>query len=409
MKAFEATNYYLKKAMQTMDLSDHIQHLLIQPQREVKVKIGIELDNGELANFTGFRMQHNNSRGPYKGGLRFHPTVDEDHANSLASLMTWKTAVVDVPFGGAKGGINCDPSLLSESELERVTRKFIQQIHDVIGPTVDIPAPDVNTSGREMAWMMDEYSKIHGFNPGIVTGKPLDLFGADGREEATGRGCWLICEEALKTLNRSMQDATFVMQGFGNVASFAAQFIDESGGKTLAVSDINGGIYNSEGLDIAKLMQHMKDNKTVINFPGADNITQDELLRLNCDVLMPAALGEVFTKDNADEINCKIIIEAANGPTMPEADEIFNQRNILVVPDILSNAGGVACSYFEWVQNMQHFSWTLEKTRTELDLIMQKAFNKVHQLAKSKKVSYRTAAFIIAIGRVGKTTVLRGI
>ncbi len=409
MKSFEATNHYLRKAMRLMDLTDHVQSLLIQPARILKVEVAVELDSGELGNFVGFRTQHNNARGPFKGGLRYHPTVDEDHANSLASLMTWKTAVVDIPYGGGKGGINCDPGGLSERELERITRKFVDQIHDVIGPTQDIPAPDVNTSGREMAWIMSQYSKYHGFSPGIVTGKPLDFFGAEGRVEATGRGCWVICDEALKTLGRTVDTSRFVIQGFGNVGSYAAQFIHDSGGKVLAVSDVNGGIFHPEGLDIPAVREQVARTGTVIDFPGATALTNEELLLVDTDVLLPAALGGVFTRDNANDIRARIIVEGANGPTQPVADEIFDQRGILCVPDILSNAGGVTSSYFEWVQNMQYFTWDLERSRTELDAVLRKSFGVIHTLARSKNISMRTAAFIVAIGRVGKATVMRGI
>lgn len=409
MNAFEATNHYLRNSMKVMDLAERIQKLLLQPDRQVTVEVAVELDNGNVANFVGFRSQHSNARGPYKGGLRYHPTVDMDHANSLASLMTWKTALVDIPFGGAKGGINCDPQKLSETEVERITRKFVDNIHDVIGPTVDIPAPDVNTSAREMAWIMSQYSKLHGFSPGVVTGKPLDLFGAEGREEATGRGVWVICEEVLKSTNRQIENCTFVIQGFGNVGSYAANFISSSGGQVIAVSDVNGAIFNSHGLDIPALTTLVKQGQSVTDYEDAENISNDDLLRLECDVLIPAALGEVFVAENADEIRAKIIVEAANGPTMPEADEIFKQRGILVVPDILANAGGVTCSYFEWVQNMQHFKWSLKKTRKELDKIMRKSSHTIFSLAHSRDISLRTAAFIVAIGRVGKARILQGI
>jgi len=409
MNAFEATNHYLRNAMQVMDLAERIQTLLVQPARQVKVEVAVELDNGNIANYFGFRSQHSNARGPYKGGLRYHPTVDMDHANSLASLMTWKTAIVDIPYGGAKGGINCDPANLSAREIERITRKFVDNIHDVIGPTVDIPAPDLNTGAREMAWIMSQYSKLHGFSPGVVTGKPLDLFGAEGREEATGRGVWIICNEALRSLDMEMKDSSFVIQGFGNVGSFTADFITTSGGKVVAVSDVGGGIYNPEGLGIPTLTDFVKQGHSVKDFSGGDPISQEELLTLECDVLIPAALGEVFTADNAHDINARIIVEAANGPTMPDADEIFDERGIIVVPDILANAGGVTCSYFEWVQNMQHFKWDLGRTRTELDTIMKKASHIIFDLARTRGISLRTAAFIVAIGRVGKARVLQGI
>ncbi|HEC13127.1 MAG TPA: glutamate dehydrogenase [Acidiferrobacteraceae bacterium] len=409
MNAFEATNHYLRNSMEVMELEERVQKLLLQPDRQVTVEVAVELDNGNIGNYVGFRSQHSNARGPYKGGLRYHPSVDMNHANSLASLMTWKTALVDIPYGGAKGGINCDPQKLSETEVERITRKFVDNIHDVIGPTVDIPAPDVNTSAREMAWIMSQYSKLHGFSPGVVTGKPLDLFGAQGREEATGRGVWVICEEVLKATKRETGNCRFVIQGFGNVGSYAAKFISEAGGKVIAVSDVNGAIFNGNGLDVPTLISLVKQGQSVSGYKEADSISHDELLRLECDVLIPAALGEVFVKDNADEIQAKIIVEAANGPTMPEADEIFNQRDILVVPDILANAGGVTCSYFEWVQNMQYFKWDLSKTRKELDKVMRESSRTVFNLASSHDISLRTAAFIIAIGRVGKARVLQGI
>ena len=409
MKAFEATNKFLRGAMRRMDLTDHIQDLLIQPQRCVKVKVVVELDSGDVASYMGFRTQHNNARGPFKGGLRFHPTVDEDHSNSLASLMSWKAAVADIPYGGAKGGINCNPKHLTVGELEKICRKFVEQVHDVIGPTQDIPAPDVNTGAREMAWMMDQYSKLESFSPGVVTGKPLDLFGAEGRSEATGRGVWITATEALKRKGREVDGTTFVIQGFGNVGSYAAKFIQDTGGKVICVSDVNGGIYNPEGLDIDALIAHRKKSGTVVDFPGVDQVSNEDLLLLETDVLIPAALGHVFTAENARDVKASIIVEGANGPTMPDADEIFDEREILVVPDILANAGGVICSYFEWVQNMQYFRWDLEHTRDQLDKRLKKAFDVVYDVAVKKKVSMRSAAFIVAIGRVGKATVLRGV
>ena len=395
--------------MKVMGVSERIQALLVQPHRVAQVQVTIERDDGSIGNYIGFRSQHNDARGPYKGGLRYHPTLDMDHANSLASLMTWKTAIVDVPYGGAKGGINCDPKTLSDREIERITRKFVQQIHEIIGPTVDIPAPDMNTGAREMAWIMSEYSKFKGFSPGVVTGKPLDLFGAHGREEATGRGVWVSCEELLKVLDKPMQNTRFALQGFGNVASYAAQFIHERGGKVIAVSDLNGGIQNPAGLDIPALREYARSAGSVADFPGSERISNEELLTMDTDVLIPAALGEVFTAENAQDVRAGIIVEAANGPIMPDADEIFERRGIVVLPDILANAGGVTCSYFEWVQNMQHFRWDLERTRSELDKIMRRSFKIIYELSKSRNVSMRVAAFIVAIGRVGKATVLKGL
>ena len=407
--SYEATMRYLQQAASIMGVGDRVFNLLTSLEREVKVSVSIEQDNGEIKTFAGYRMQHNSTRGPFKGGLRFHPAVNDDEVRSLASLMTWKTALVNVPFGGAKGGITCDPSTLSEGELERLTRKFVEKIHDFIGPTVDIPAPDMNTNAQIMSWIMDQYSKIHGFSPAVVTGKPVDLHGSEGREEATGRGVIMTVQSALQSQGKRVPDCSFVIQGFGNVGSFAAQSIEDLGGKVIAVSDVSGGILNPDGLDIAALRTHQKEHGSIANFPGVDSITNEELLCLDCDVLIPAALGDVFNKENSTEIRASIIAEAANGPTTPEADEIFIQRDILVLPDILTNAGGVTVSYFEWTQNIQHFRWSIEKVRSELETIMGSAYQTVHKIAKERGVSLRVAAYIVALGRVGKATVLKGI
>jgi glutamate dehydrogenase (NAD(P)+) len=406
--SFEQTNYYFRQAAKVMDLGEHVQALLLNPYREITVNIPIELDSGEVRVFTGYRIQHNKSRGPLKGGLRYHPQVDLDETRSLASLMTWKTAIVDIPFGGGKGGITVDPTKLSERETERLTRKFIEQIHESIGPMKDIPAPDMNTNAQVMAYVMSEYSKFYGHSPAVVTGKPLDLHGSAGREEATGRGTLYVAEEALRTMGRDIEGATFVVQGFGNVGSHACRLIAERGGKILATSDVNGGIHNPEGLDVPALVAYMAQNRTIKGFPGAQPISNEELLLLECDVLIPAALGHVLTRDNAAEVRARLIVEAANAPTTPEADEIFERRGIMVVPDILANAGGVTVSYFEWTQNIQQFSWDLEKVNLELRRIMLKAFHTVHKVASEKKLSMRTAAFVVGIGRVGKATVLQG-
>jgi glutamate dehydrogenase (NAD(P)+) len=406
--SFEQTNYYFRQAAKVMDLGEHVQALLLNPYREITVNIPIELDSGEVRVFTGYRIQHNKSRGPLKGGLRYHPQVDLDETRSLASLMTWKTAIVDIPFGGGKGGITVDPTKLSERETERLTRKFIEQIHESIGPMKDIPAPDMNTNAQVMAYVMSEYSKFYGHSPAVVTGKPLDLHGSAGREEATGRGTLYVAEEALRTMGRDIEGATFVVQGFGNVGSHACRLIAERGGKILATSDVNGGIHNPDGLDVPALMAYMAQHRTIKGFPGAQPISNDDLLVLECDVLIPAALGHVLTRDNAAEVRARLIVEAANAPTTPEADEIFERRGIMVVPDILANAGGVTVSYFEWTQNIQQFSWELEKVNLELRRIMLKAFHTVHKVATEKKLSMRTAAFVVGIGRVGKATVLQG-
>jgi glutamate dehydrogenase (NAD(P)+) len=409
MNPFEVTNYYLKEALSRMDLSSSIIELLITPKREMRVQVSFERDSGAVSTYIGYRIQHNSIRGPMKGGVRFHPEVDVDEVRSLASLMTWKTAILNLPYGGAKGGISCDPRQLSEPELQRMTRKFIDQIHDVIGPDRDIPAPDVNTNAQTMAWIMDQYSKYHGHSPAVVTGKPVDLYGSLGREAATGRGVALTCREILKDSGKNVADSTFVIQGLGNVGSFAAKFLHSEGGKILAVSDVGGGICSPEGLDIPALLKHVQATGSVVDFPGTDLIENPALLCLKCDVLIPAALGGVLTSENAGDVRCSFIVEGANGPTEPEADLIFRERGITVVPDILANAGGVTVSYFEWVQNIQQFYWTEEKVNSELENMMLTAYRKLREIEASKKVPLRTAAFLLAVGRVGRATVLRGI
>ena len=409
MQAFEATNHYFDRAASRLDLSSNTRTLMMTPDRELRVEVAIEMDDGRIGNFIGYRVQHDNARGPFKGGLRYHPHVDQDEARSLASLMTWKTAVVDLPFGGGKGGMNCDPSKLSRGELERVTRKFVQQIHDFIGPDKDIPAPDVGTDAQVMAWIMNEYNKFHGFHPACVTGKPVELHGSQGREAATGYGVYLIAREYLKTLGRTVAGTTFAIQGYGNVGSYTARSLHEAGGRVVAVSDAFGALSNPEGIDVPALDIHMAAARRVEGFAGAGATTNDELLEMKVDVLIPAALGGVFDAERAERVRASAIIEAANGPTWPEADAVFRRREIPVVPDILANAGGVVVSYFEWVQNLQHFRWPLEQIQREEEARMVEGFSKVHDLATRKGVSLRTAAFMLAINRVGRARVLGGI
>ncbi|MEB3284685.1 MAG: Glu/Leu/Phe/Val dehydrogenase dimerization domain-containing protein [Candidatus Sericytochromatia bacterium] len=409
MSSFEETNFYFRQAAKVMDLGQHVQAMLLNPYREITVNLPIELDSGEIRVFTGYRIQHNKTRGPLKGGLRYHPQVDLDEARSLASLMTWKTAIVDIPYGGGKGGITVDPQQLSEREIERLTRKFIEQIHESIGPMKDIPAPDMNTNSQIMAYVMSEYSKFYGHSPAVVTGKPLDLHGSAGREEATGRGVLYMVREALASLGRSLEGARCVIQGFGNVGSHAARLLAAAGAKVVAVSDVHGGIFHGDGLDIPALLNHVALHRSLKGFAGATSVSNEDLLLLPCDVLIPAALGQVLTKENANDVQALLIVEAANSPTTPQADEIFARRGIMVVPDILANAGGVTVSYFEWTQNIQQFSWDLDKVNAELEKIMLKAFQTVYKLATEKKLSMRTAAFVVGIGRVGKATVLQGI
>ena len=382
---------------------------MLRPRREVKVECTIELDNGELAAFSGFRVQHDNARGPMKGGLRYHPDVDPDEVNSLASLMTWKTAVVNIPYGGAKGGINCDPNKLSYPELQRVTRAFVDEIHDIIGPGLDIPAPDMGTNSQTMAWIVDQYSKYHGWTPSVVTGKPIELGGSEGRESATGRGLLFAIAAVLEDDGKKIVDQTFAIQGFGNVGGWVARYIYAEGGKVLTVSDLSGAIYNKAGLDIEALVRYVRERGSITGFPNSEPLDPNSLLTVKCDVLIPAALGNVLTKDNANDIVAKYIIEGANGPTSPEADEIFIKRGIKVVPDIFANAGGVIVSYFEWVQNVQQFHWREERINTELHAIMLNTYKEIKQIAQSGKMDLRTAAFELAISRVARATALRGL
>jgi glutamate dehydrogenase (NAD(P)+) len=384
-----------------------VRDILLTPMRVVKVEIITDKDDGGLGHYQGYRVQHNPSRGPMKGGLRYHPSVDEDEATALATLMTWKTAVVDVPYGGAKGGIDCDPAEMSRNELQAVTRRFVELIRDVIGPTLDIPAPDVNTNAEIMGWIMDEYSKYKGFSPGVVTGKPLHLFGSDGREEATGRGVMYVLEDMLTDEGRLLDGITVALQGFGNVGSHAARLIAEKGAKIVAVGDHAGGVCNDNGLDVEALSKWVAEHRTVKGFPGGEAFDGQEVLTWNAEVLIPAALGDVLTKDNAGEVQARYIVEGANAPTTPEADVIFHERGIRLIPDILANAGGVTVSYFEWAQNIQQFRWDVDRIRMELEKVMRKAYRDVAAVAQEQALDMRTAAFVLAIRRVAKAALSR--
>jgi len=403
----EESHYYVNKAADILELNQKVRNLLITPKRVVKVEIVSESKDGNFLHHIGYRVQHDNSRGPMKGGLRYHPSVNEDEATALANLMTWKTAIVNIPYGGAKGGINCDIQALTEKEIHDITRSFVSEIKEIIGPDLDIPAPDMNTNSKIMGWIMDEYSKYYGFSPGVVTGKPLHLFGSEGREEATGRGVMIALGMALKDQGLSFEGLAVAIQGFGNVGSFAAKLIAEKGAKIVAVGDHMGGVENKDGLDVAELIKWTIQNKTVNGFPGGNPMESDLVLTWNCDVLIPAALGDVIVKENARDIRAKIIVEAANGPTSPEADEILHNKNVLIIPDILANAGGVTVSYFEWAQNIQQFQWELEKINEELQKKIRKAYSKVKEISKSRNTDMRTAAFILGIGRVAKATISR--
>lgn len=409
MHAWEQTQYYFKRASKGLGMGPRLERVLVLPRREVKVECSIELDNGELATFTGFRVQHDNSRGPMKGGLRYHPDVDPDDVNSLASLMTWKTAVANIPYGGAKGGVNCDPNKLSYGELQRITRAFIDQIHDIIGPGMDIPAPDMGTNAQTMAWIVDQYSKYHGWTPSVVTGKPIELGGSEGREAATGRGLVYATSALLRDDKKEIADMRFAVQGFGNVGMWTTRFLAAEGGKIVAISDLSGAISNKDGIEIDALVRYVAEHGRITGFQGAQSIPAESLLTVDCEVLVPAALGNVLTADNANDVKAKYIIEGANGPTAPEADEIFIKRGITVLPDIFANSGGVIVSYFEWVQNVQQFRWRLDRVNSELHAMIIDSYNQIKKIAKSSHCDLRTAAFQLAISRVAQATALRGL
>ena len=398
----EESHYYFHKAADVLNLADRLREILLTPLRVVKVELIIDDDDGLLQHYHGFRVQHNKVRGPMKGGLRFHPSMDEDHATALANLMTWKTAVVDVPFGGAKGGIDCDPTQMSERELNIVTRRFVEQTKEIIGPTIDIPAPDVNTNAKVMGWIMDEYSKYAGFSPGVVTGKPLNLFGSEGRDEATGRGVMVVLDEALKERGKAWQDIRVAVQGFGNVGANAARLIAEQGARIIAVADHMGGVSNDDGLDINALNNWVHEHRTVKGFTGGSSFDSPEVITWDADVLIPAALEDAINENNVNGVKADIIVEGANGPTSPVAHETLVQRGVLVVPDILANAGGVTVSYFEWVQNIQQFRWQKDRVDQELTDIMRKAYAAVREVAEEHSIDLRIAAFVLAIRRVGE-------
>jgi glutamate dehydrogenase (NAD(P)+) len=410
MRAIDATRLYFDRAADQMDLSENMRQLLLSAKREISVQIAVEMDNGEIATMIGYRVQHDDARGPMKGGLRYHPEVDLSEVRSLAALMTWKTAVVDIPFGGAKGGVAVDPLKISPGELERITRKFIDGIHDVIGPDVDIPAPDMGTNADVMAWIMNQYQKYHGFSPGCVTGKPVELYGIPGREEATGRGVGQLAFKMVNRLGRKPSQVRVALQGFGNVGSHAAKFLHEAEFKVVAVSDVSGAYVRPEGLDIPKALQYAREHHgSLKGYTEADQISNEALLELDVELLIPAALGGVITAENAARIKAPMIIEAANQPVWPDADRIFDERGTTVLPDILANSGGVTVSYFEWVQNRQHYQWGLNRVRQELDRVLSDSFERVWSLSNERKVSLRTAAYVLGIGRVGRATILGGI
>ena len=398
------------KAAAYLDLKAGIREMLRHCKRELIVNFPVKMDDGSVRIFTGYRVHHSTVRGPSKGGIRYHPDVTLDEVRALAMWMTWKCAVVGIPYGGAKGGVVCDPKQMSQNELENLTRRYATEIAILMSPEGDIPAPDVNTNPRIMAWIMDTYSMHRGYStPAVVTGKPVEIGGSLGRSEATGRGVMFTTREALKVKGIPLDGATVAVQGFGNVGAVAAYLLQDKGCKIIAVSDSQGGIYNPKGLDARDVMRFKAENRTVVGYPGTDRLTNEELLELECDVLVPCALENVITAHNAPRIKAKVIAEGANGPTTPEADEILYDRGIFVVPDVLANAGGVTVSYFEWVQGLQFFFWSEREINVQLREIMVRSFNDVLRISEEKKVDMRVAAYILAIRRVADATMIRGI
>lgn len=408
LNMFEQVNQFFHEAANQLDLSEGLREMLVNPWRELQVQIPVRMDNGDIHVFTGFRVQHNGARGPYKGGVRYHPDADLQEVRALASLMTWKTALVDIPFGGAKGGIQVDPGQLSENELNRLTRRYTRSINHVIAPNRDIPAPDLGTTSQTMAWMMDAYGQLNGYSPAIVTGKPVELGGSLGRESATGRGIAYILQEVARDYKIDTESARVVIQGFGNVGSWAARLIYDIGFKITAVSSVEGGVYNSNGIDIPSLQNYHKTKGTFTGFTGGEPIKNQELLELDCDVLIPAAIDNVITEDNANRIKSPLILEGANHPTSPGADLILRERGIVILPDILINSGGVIVSYFEWTQNIQQFRWDEQRVNEELKKIIVKAYKDVRKLANEDRRTHRQAAFQIGVKRVASAIDLRG-
>jgi glutamate dehydrogenase (NAD(P)+) len=407
---FEEVNAMVDRAADRLGVEPEYRRLLKNTYRELRVQIALRMDDGRLEEFVGYRVQHNGARGPYKGGIRYHPSVDLDHVRALASLMTWKTALANVPFGGAKGGIACDPAKLSAREIQALTRSYVSKIDLALGPYRDVPAPDLNTNAQVMAWVMDEYGKKHGYTPAIVTGKPVEFGGSKGRDSATGRGVVLVAGEAVRDFLPGVgARPTVAVQGYGNVGSHAARLFAARGFALVAVSDVEGGVVRPQGLDLAALDRHVAAKRTVVGFAGGEPISNEALLELEVDLLVPAALENVLTEANAPSVRARLVVEGANHPLTCEADAALEARGVPVVPDILANAGGVIVSYFEWVQNLQQLSWDEEEVNGRLQRTLGDAYREVRERARREKVTLRTAAFMIAIERVWKAVKLRGI
>ncbi|QEE16172.1 Glu/Leu/Phe/Val dehydrogenase [Promethearchaeum syntrophicum] len=402
----------LRNACDYLDLNKDLYEYLSHPQRIVIVNCPVKMDDGSLKVFEGFRILHSNARGPGKGGIRYAQNVDMDEVKALSMWMTWKCATVGIPLGGAKGGVTCNPHEMSQNELERLTRRFTQGIINVIGPEIDIPAPDMNTTPQMMAWIMDVYSMAKGATiSGVVTGKPVEIGGSLGRTQATGHGVAYVADQYAKNHDMKPEDCSVVVQGFGNVGQYTCTTLKSYGYKIIATSDISGGYYNPDGLDIDEMFAYINDpeHRTLEGYTKAKKISNKELLELKCDFLCPCALENQITIENASKLNCKVIVEGANGPTTPEADEILNKNGIDVVPDVLANAGGVTVSYFEWIQDRQGLFWDLDEVNKQLETILKRAFDAIRDLKNEKKISYRLAAYLIAVQRVAKAVELRGI
>jgi glutamate dehydrogenase/leucine dehydrogenase len=408
---FETAKQQVDIVADLIGLEPGIRDVLKHPKRELTVNFPVRLDDGTYRVFTGHRVQYNMARGPTKGGIRYHPQVTLDEVRALAAWMTWKCAVVNIPYGGAKGGVVCDPKHMSKGELERLTRRYASEIAPIIGPEMDIPAPDVYTDSQTMAWIMDTYSMQKGYSvPGVVTGKPISLGGSEGRGEATGRGCAYVIREAAKDAGLKVKGASVAIQGFGNAGSVAANLLyDDQGAKIVAVSDSKGGIYKADGVNPHAVEQHKAKTGSVVGFPGTKSISNDDLLETKADILVPAALENQITRKNADKIQAKIVAEAANGPTLPEADDILYQKKITVLPDVLANAGGVTVSYFEWAQDIQGYYWSLDEVNSRLERVMVRSYQDVHKVSTERKVHNRTAAYVVAIQRVVDAIQIRGI
>ena len=399
------------EAADRLGLSQAMRAILRKPKRELIVNFPVRMDNGEVEMYTGYRVQHNINRGPAKGGIRFAPEVSLDEVRALAMWMTWKCAVVAIPFGGAKGGVICDPHKMSRAELERMTRRYATEISILIGPDSDIPAPDMNTNPQIMGWIMDTYSMHAGYSvPAVVTGKPLAIGGSEGRLEATARGVLVVTREALRDKGMQSEECSVVVQGFGNVGSITARLLhDELKCKIVGLSDISGGVYNAKGIDVHRALRYSKEHGTLNGLPDSEHVTNAELLELPCDVLIPAALENQLTGRNASRVKANLIIEAANGPTTPEADRIFNDRGATVVPDILANAGGVTVSYFEWVQDLQRFFWAEQQINSQLESIMERSYQAVRIKSEEQDCSLRMGAYLLAVARVAEATEIRGV